>query len=120
MRVMEFAWPIMRVEASMVMDWWEGGGWFLVGAEERLEPAVGVMLLVLGVRRGAEGMGWLERRVWRRARAWAAGRLGLGVGVGVVGVWGGVGWAAILALERGDESDRYLRGGFLGNDSDMI
>ena len=99
-----FAWPVMRVEASMVMVWWEDGAWFLDGAEEGLEASEGVGE-VLGAGLGAGGLEVVERRVWRRARAWAAVRVGEGVGVVVVGVWVGVGWAAIIALGDGDESD---------------
>ena len=63
------------------------------------------VVVVFGLVRGAGGLGRVERRVWRRARAWAAVRDGEGVGVVVVGVWGGVGWAAIMVLGDGDESD---------------
>ena len=87
-----FKWPIMRVEASMVMVGWEDGVWFLDGGEEGLEALLGVV--VLEVVLGVVALGTVERRVWRRARAWAAVR----VGEVVVGVWGGVGWAAISVL----------------------
>ncbi len=81
----------------MVMVGWEEEIWFLGGGEEGLEKLVGVG--VLGVVLGDGALGTVERRVWRRARAWAAVRVGEGVGVVVVvGVWGGVGCAAISVL----------------------
>ena len=71
-----------------------------MGAEEGLEALLETVV-VLGVVRGGGGLGRVERRVWRRARAWAAVRVGEGMGVVVVGVWGGMGWAAILVSGEG-------------------
>ena len=51
------------------------------------------MVLRMDLDAGGLDVAW--RRVWRRARAWAAVRVGEGVGVVVVGLWVGVGWAAI-------------------------
>lgn len=78
---MVFAWPMMRVEASMVMVCWEDGAWFFDGGEEALE-ALWEAVVVFGVVRAAGGLG--------RVGGW---------------VWGGMGWAAILVLGEGDESD---------------
>ena len=83
----------------MVMVGWVDGSWFLDGDEDGLEALVEVV--VLGVGLGAGGLERIERRAWRRARAWAAVRVGEGAGVVVVGVWGGVGWAAIIGLGVG-------------------
>ena len=80
----------------VMVGWVEKGSWFLEGDEDGLEALVEVGVLGVGL-----GAGGLERRAWRRARAWAAVRVGEGEGVVVVGVWGGVGWAAIFGLGVG-------------------
>ena len=95
----------------MVMVGKGDGHGFLGVGEEQLRALLGVVVLgrglgapglgVLGRGVDAPGLSTVERRVWRRARAWAAVRGGEGVGVVVVGVWGGVGWGAISVLGKG-------------------
>lgn len=81
---MVLQWPIRRVEVSMVMVgcggvWERGGGWDWRRMGMRLRVGFVVEEGVMGV---------VERRAWRRARAWVPVRAAGEVVVGVVVVAG--------------------------------
>ncbi len=102
---MVLAWPMMRVEASMVMFWvwvcicicicW-GRGRGCWGSLV-VVVALGAREEVLG-RGGLGGGGVVWRSAWRRARAWVAVRVGWGLVVVVV-------WAVIFVEEEEDGID---------------
>ncbi len=97
---MVLAWPMMRVEASMVMFWvcvcW-GRGRGCWGSLVVVVVALGGREEVLGLG-GLGGGGVVWRSAWRRARAWVGVRGGWGFVVVVV-------WAVIFVEEEEDGID---------------